>query len=217
MIGGRLPVRKAEGSLEEHPPYGGRRSPADVLDDEDALADLVEAWLYDQGLKAVPIGRDPSPVDVVNLHMWPSSGPAVSTDRTGITTRVDPLRRSRREVDPDEVIKLGQLEIDLARRTVHVQAGEVHLTPTEFRLLRHLAEHSDRVVSHRELLGMVWGPGYGDDIHLLQVTMRSLRARIAMVTQRQLIETVYGAGYRMARLDSYGEDSDTGPAGAFFG
>jgi DNA-binding winged helix-turn-helix (wHTH) protein len=219
MIGGRLPVRKAEWSLEDHPPYGGRRSPADVLDDEDALADLVEAWLYDQGLKAVPIGRDPGPVDVVNVRMWPSGGgSAVSTDRTGMNTRVDSLRRSRREADLDEVIRLGSLEIDLARRTVHVGTGEVHLTPTEFRLLRHLAEHSDRVVSHRELLGMVWGPGYGDDIHLLQVTMRSLRARISMVTRRQLIETVYGAGYRMASLDrDESEDLGTGPAGAFFG
>ncbi len=89
--------------------------------------------------------------------------------------------------------------MDTARREVRFDDAEVHLTPTEFRLLQYVAEHSDRVVGHKELLLTVWGPGYGDDVHLLQVTMRSLRARLALVTPTQVIETVYGAGYRMAR------------------
>jgi DNA-binding winged helix-turn-helix (wHTH) protein len=91
------------------------------------------------------------------------------------------------------------LSIDRARRTAEVVGVEIHLTPTEFRLLCHLAEHPDRLVGHQELLRAVWGYGYDDDIHLLQVTMRGLRGRIAQVTDQTLIETAYGAGYRMDR------------------
>jgi DNA-binding winged helix-turn-helix (wHTH) protein len=213
MIGGRLPVRGAAGSLEEYPLEGGRRSQADVFVDENALADLVEAWLYEQGLKAVPIGIGPNPTGVISGQMWHSSdGSPGDGDRSGVTAWVDALRSVRRDGEVDERIRLGPLEIDPARRSVHIDGAEVHLTPTEFRLLRHLAEHPDRVVSHRELLGMVWGPGYGDDIHLLQVTMRSLRARISHVTRRQLIETVYGAGYRMAAVD---DEIESGSVGSF--
>lgn len=101
-------------------------------------------------------------------------------------------------IDPLPHLSFGPLDIDTGRRSVRVLGDEVHLTPTEFRLLCYLVEHSDRVVGHRELLLSVWGPGYGDDIHLLQVTIRSLRARIAQVRECPLIESVYGTGYRMA-------------------
>ncbi len=101
-------------------------------------------------------------------------------------------------VDPVPHLSFGPLDIDTGRRSVRVLGEEVHLTPTEFRLLCYLVEHSDRVVGHRELLLSVWGPGYGDDIHLLQVTIRSLRARVAPVREYSLIESVYGTGYRMA-------------------
>lgn len=80
-----------------------------------------------------------------------------------------------------------------------VTAGdrEVHLTPTEYRLLRHLAERPESVVGHTDLLTAVWGPGYGDDLHLLRVTMRNLRAKLAEAAPtRRFIATSYGVGYR---------------------
>jgi DNA-binding winged helix-turn-helix (wHTH) protein len=99
--------------------------------------------------------------------------------------------------------------IDPARRTVEIDGVEVHLTPTEFRLLLYLAGRPDRLVGHHELLRAVWGSGYDDDNHLLQVTMRSLRGRIAQVTDQPVIETAYGAGYRMARSGrSQGKTAD---------
>ena len=106
-------------------------------------------------------------------------------------------------------IRLGPLDIDPARRSVRIDGQEIRLTPTEFRLLNYLAENANRVVGHAELLGSVWSPGYEDDLHLLQETIRSLRARIALATDEQLIESVYGAGYRMA--------SYTGPDGGAVG
>jgi two-component system KDP operon response regulator KdpE len=74
---------------------------------------------------------------------------------------------------------------------------EIHLTPTEFRLLRHLAEHPGELVAHRELLQAVWGPTYGDETQLLRVTMRNLRAKLASAApERRFIATEYGLGYR---------------------
>jgi DNA-binding response OmpR family regulator len=85
------------------------------------------------------------------------------------------------------------------RRGHRVTAGdrEVHLTPTEYRLLRHLAERPESVVGHTDLLTAVWGAGYGDDLHLLRVTMRNLRAKLAEAAPtRRFIATSYGVGYR---------------------
>ena len=152
-----------------------------VMDDDDGFANFVESWLRHQGLQAVPLGAGPNPVPGI-----------LSGKRDG-----SPAKNSVGKPSESR-IELGSLVIDPARRTVEVRGVEIHLTPTEFRLLRYLTERPDRLVGHHELLGTVWGPGYEDDIHLLQVTMRSLRARMAVVTDEPLIETVYGAGYRMA-------------------
>jgi DNA-binding response OmpR family regulator len=94
-------------------------------------------------------------------------------------------------------IRRGRLLLDAVRHRVQVSGVEIHLTPTEFRLLQHLAEQPDRVVSHRELLEAVWGSGYEDETHLLQVTVRNLRAKLAAVIPDSVIETVYGLGYRI--------------------
>ncbi len=94
-------------------------------------------------------------------------------------------------------IRRGRLLLDPVRHRVQVSGVEIHLTPTEFRLLQHLAERPDRVVGHRELLMAVWGSGYEDETHLLQVTVRNLRAKLGAVVPDAVIATVYGLGYRI--------------------
>ena len=91
-----------------------------------------------------------------------------------------------------------------------VTAGdrEVHLTPTEYRLLRHLAERPESVVGHTDLLTAVWGAGYRDDLHLLRVTMRNLRAKLAEAAPaRRFIATSYGVGYRFRRGTEAADDA----------
>jgi DNA-binding response OmpR family regulator len=96
----------------------------------------------------------------------------------------------------DEVRHPG-LVIDGRGHRVTAGDREVHLTPTEYRLLRHLAERPESVVGHTDLLTAVWGAGYGDDLHLLRVTMRNLRAKLAEAAPtRRFIATSYGVGYR---------------------
>lgn len=187
-----------------------------ILEDEGAFADLVEAWLAHRSPDLRPAGRndldgsaaDSPPVIIVSRHNPQGRGTAVESPTRALEGEqiyqalmdwVDARLTREDDLRPNPArICLGPLEIDTARREVHIDGAQIHLTPTEFRLLQHLAEHPDRIAGHRELLENVWGPGYEADVHLLQVTIRSLRARIAIVTTKQVIETVYGAGYRMA-------------------
>ena len=110
------------------------------------------------------------------------------------------LRRARaRMVAEAPELRAAGLVIDGRSHRVTLDGAEVHLTPTEYRLLRHLVERPNIVVPHADLLAEVWGPGYRDDLHLLRVTMRNLRARLAEAgPRRRLIATSYGLGYRFS-------------------
>jgi two-component system KDP operon response regulator KdpE len=73
----------------------------------------------------------------------------------------------------------------------------VHLTPIEYRLLTHLAGQPDRVITHRQLLTAVWGPGHLEDIHYVRVHMANLRKKIeADASMPRHLVTEAGIGYR---------------------
>lgn len=100
--------------------------------------------------------------------------------------------------DPPPLQRVGDLAIDLARRTVHVDGAAVHLTQTEFDLLATLASHPSRVVSRPELLRLVWGTTWTSDDHLIDVHMSNLRRKIGDTPgSAKYIRTVRGAGYRI--------------------
>jgi two-component system KDP operon response regulator KdpE len=99
---------------------------------------------------------------------------------------------------PEAAIEAGGLEIDLARRIVRRDGVEVHLTPTEFELLRELARNRGRLVTHRELLVGVWGEGYAHDTQVLRAHMANLRRKIESPEGQRLIRTESGVGYRFA-------------------
>jgi two-component system, OmpR family, KDP operon response regulator KdpE len=100
---------------------------------------------------------------------------------------------------PEEAqVSVDGLEVDLARRTVHVDGTEVHLTPTEFDLLRLLVRNRGRLMTHRDLLLSVWGPGYGDDTQVLRAHIANLRRKIEPSEGRRYIRTDPGVGYRFA-------------------
>jgi two-component system KDP operon response regulator KdpE len=95
----------------------------------------------------------------------------------------------------------GDVEIDLTRRVVRRGGSEVHLTPTEYGLLRFLAQHAERVVTHGQLLRSVLGPGYEDAIGSLRVYVTNLRKKLeADPSEPRLIVTEPGVGYRL-KLD----------------
>ena len=100
---------------------------------------------------------------------------------------------------PEEaVIVADGLEVDLPRRTVVHDGVEVHLTPTEFDLLRLLARNRGRLMTHRELLVSVWGAGYSDDTQVLRAHIANLRRKIEPSSGPRYIKTDPGVGYRFA-------------------
>ena len=95
-------------------------------------------------------------------------------------------------------VNVDGLEVDLARRTVRIEGHEVHLTPTEFDLLRQLVRNRGRLMTHRDLLVSVWGPGYGEDTQVLRAHIANLRRKIEPPDGRRYIRTDPGVGYRFA-------------------
>jgi two-component system, OmpR family, KDP operon response regulator KdpE len=95
-------------------------------------------------------------------------------------------------------IAVGTLRIDPVRREVTIAGREVHLTPTEFRLLSLLAQNSGKVITHRQILKEVWGPPYVNETHYLRVFMAQLRRKIEVDPARpRLLVTEPGVGYRI--------------------
>jgi two-component system KDP operon response regulator KdpE len=92
----------------------------------------------------------------------------------------------------------GPVSIDFVRRIVTRDGEEVRLTPHEYDIFRFLAQNPDRVITHRHLLGKVWGPEYVDDTQTLRVHIGHLRRKLEADPARPtLIVTEPGVGYRL--------------------
>ena len=115
-----------------------------------------------------------------------------------LTARLRAVLRRAADAETEATITLGDLTIDLAVRRVLVRGEEVHLTPIEFDLLRVLAAHRGKLVTHRQLLREVWGPQYTDETHYLRVHIAHIRAKIEADPSRpKLLVTDPGVGYRL--------------------
>jgi len=105
----------------------------------------------------------------------------------------------RHSTDKEEaaVVQMKNLVIDFATRRVTVGGREVKLTKTEYDLLRLLARHAGKVLTHRQILREVWGPGHEEDTHYLRVYIAHLREKIEQNPESpELILTELGVGYR---------------------
>ena len=112
--------------------------------------------------------------------------------------RVSLRHAAHPSVGAEPVFRTGDLEIDLEHRRVRVGSDEVHLTPTEFDLLKAFAAHPDKVLTDRMLLQAVWGPEYGDEAHYLHVYIARLRKKIEPDPQSpRYLQTDPGVGYRL--------------------
>jgi two-component system, OmpR family, KDP operon response regulator KdpE len=107
------------------------------------------------------------------------------------------IRRMRPQAE-ETVITADGLEIDLSKHAVSLDGEEVHLTPTEFDLLRLLARNRGRLMTHRDLLMTVWGPGYADDTQVLRAHIANLRRKIEPPEGPRFIRTDPGVGYRFS-------------------
>jgi two-component system KDP operon response regulator KdpE len=94
------------------------------------------------------------------------------------------LRHAARVNDtPSPAVTIGdEIKIDLVKRVVMVRDEEVHLTPIEYKLLVALVKHAGMVLTHRQLLEQVWGPGHANETQYLRVYMGQLRHRSAVTS-----------------------------------
>jgi two-component system, OmpR family, KDP operon response regulator KdpE len=117
-----------------------------------------------------------------------------------LTARIRAVLRRRDSGDgSDPVVRVGPVAIDLAARRVTRDGAAVHLTPIEFDLLRVLAVHRGKLVTHARLLREVWGPGYGEETHYLRVHVAHIRRKLERDPARpEIVLTDAGVGYRLA-------------------
>jgi two-component system, OmpR family, KDP operon response regulator KdpE len=109
------------------------------------------------------------------------------------------LRRMAAAAAPAQpVVRLGEVEVDLSRRRVLRCGEDVHLTPTEYELLRVLVQDAGRVITHGHILRAVMGRGYEDAHAALRVHVASLRKKLECDPARpRIIKTEPGVGYRV--------------------
>lgn len=110
------------------------------------------------------------------------------------------LRQRGAKGAASEVLDIGPVQIDLARRIVTRGGEEVHLSKREWGLLAFLASHPDHVLTHKQILKEVWGPAHADDTAYLRVYVNQLRQKLeADPATPTLIVTDAGVGYRLKR------------------
>ncbi|MGO8951066.1 MAG: response regulator [Ktedonobacterales bacterium] len=98
--------------------------------------------------------------------------------------------------------QIGDLVLDIQRRRVSRGGQDIHLTPTEYEVLKYLATHAGKVITHRTLLQAVWGPQYETEDHYLHVFIRTLRRKIETNPSRpQYLLTEPGIGYLLRSPD----------------
>jgi two-component system KDP operon response regulator KdpE len=108
------------------------------------------------------------------------------------------LRRHVRGAEQTPLLRMGAVQIDLARRESHGPQGELHLTPLEYRVLESLARHTGLIVRQAQLIREVWGPERLGDTGSLRVCMKNLRAKVEPDPRRpRYLVTEAGLGYRL--------------------
>ncbi len=118
----------------------------------------------------------------------------------GIDELLARIRAALRRASPEEeapVVRTDTLTIDLAGKRVERDGAPVRLTPTEWHVLEVLARNAGKLVSHRQLLHEVWGPGYEQETNYLRVYLAQLRAKLEPdPAHPRHLRTEPGMGYR---------------------
>jgi two-component system, OmpR family, KDP operon response regulator KdpE len=119
-----------------------------------------------------------------------------------LMARIRVALRHMARTEDEPVLTFREMTVDLGRRIVLVRGQEVKFTPTEYEILKYLALHAGRVITHNQLLRAVWGPNYQGATHYLRIYVRQLRLKVEPdPTQPQYILTEPGVGYRLTQSD----------------
>jgi two-component system, OmpR family, phosphate regulon response regulator PhoB len=114
-----------------------------------------------------------------------------------LIARIRAVLRRVRPAFAEEVLRFADLRMDLVAHRVWRDAREVHLSPTEFRLLRQLLERPGRVFARDQLLDLVWGRDQEVELRTVDATIRRLRRALNAGGEADLLRTVRSAGYAL--------------------
>ncbi len=114
-----------------------------------------------------------------------------------LIARVEALSRRRETGAVATTLKVGELEMNLIARTVHRGASEIDLQPREFQLLEFMMRHAGQSVTRTMLLEKVWEYHFDPQTNVIDVHISRLRSKIDKGFDRQMLQTVRGAGYRL--------------------
>jgi two-component system, OmpR family, response regulator MtrA len=155
----------------------------------------------DSSVPVIMLTARADPIDVVvGLESGADDYVTKPFEMPVLVARVRAALRRVRDAEPVEVLRLGDVDIDLSAHAAVRDGVELALSPIEFRLLAELARAPGRVFSREMLLERVWGYDYLGDSRLVDVAIQRLRAKVEPDPQSPtLIQTVRGAGYRAAR------------------
>lgn len=119
-----------------------------------------------------------------------------------LIARVRAVLRPHSQKDAAQVLAIGPVQIDLARRIITRFGEELHLSKKEWDLLAFFTQHVDHVLTHRHILKEVWGPAHVEDTAYLRVYVNQLRQKLEDdPSQPRLIVTDPGVGYRLKRQE----------------
>jgi two-component system phosphate regulon response regulator PhoB len=164
---------------------------------------LARRWRSDPRTRELPIlmltARSQDSDLVQSLDSGADDYVAKPFSTATLMARLRALLRRKAPESLDTAVQIGSLRLDGATMRVTANGVPVHLGPTEFRLLRFLMNHPERVHSRSQVLDRVWGDHVFIEERTVDVHIKRLREALAPHGCAQLIETVRGAGYRLAR------------------
>jgi two-component system, OmpR family, KDP operon response regulator KdpE len=186
---------------------------------------LIDAATRKPDLIVLDLGLpDGDGIDLIrDLRGWSTLPVIVLSARVGENDKIDPLdagaddylvkpfsvgelmarvraalrRHASGGAAPSSVVRFGECEVDLVRRNLRRAGEHVHLTPVEYKLLAALVSRDGQVLTHRQLLREVWGPGNLEHSHYLRIYMGHLRRKLELdPAQPAHFLTETGVGYR---------------------
>jgi two-component system, OmpR family, KDP operon response regulator KdpE len=173
---------------------------------------LLDLGLPDiDGIEVIRRLREWSAIPVIVLSVREGIGDKVSALDAGaddylskpfhnqeLLARIRALLRHAKDPKAQTCITVGNLKVDLSARRVFLDDSEIHLTATEYAILRLLAVNCGKVITHKQLLKEIWGPASVGNSHYLRVYMRQLRKKIEQVpASPKLLINEPGIGYRL--------------------
>lgn len=180
------------------------------IDRPDAV--LLDLGLPDrEGLELVPLiaktgaallvvsARESTQEKVAALDLGADDYVTKPFDTDEVLARLRRALRQHLNANGSDVVRVGDVEIDLLARRVRRDGSDIHLTPKEYALLAALARHPGRVLTHAQILREVWGPAHEGHIEYLRVAARGLRTKIEADPGRpEILKTEPAVGYRLA-------------------